>query len=158
MQQALIVDHRTDRLNRSLVSWINAGFTATGSASLVVAETCLDRVKVDILVVERETLGDALGDMLGMAEERNPDVVSLLRTDDLATDLADLPQHFPSLHGILCQEVAPDIVTLMGLASRAPQQIALSPTPVLPAMPDEIMARYVQAPVFRSAAPMARAS
>ena len=112
--QALLIDMNARRLERTMIAWMNAGLQVTGSASIEVAETCLLRMPVDVLLVEKDSLGDSLGDTIGMAEELNPNVVTVLLTDFVDTDLAELPQHFPSIHAVMGTDIVPDMLARLG--------------------------------------------
>ena len=115
--QALIIDRQADRLDHCQIALMNAGVQVTGTGSLLVAETCIQRLGVDLLVIEKSTIGDALGDMLGMAEDRNRHLVSILRTPDVSEDQDALSPHFPSLHCIVGQDVSNEVAIKLGLAS-----------------------------------------
>ncbi|WP_299654272.1 hypothetical protein [uncultured Tateyamaria sp.] len=115
--QALIIDREAARLDHCQIALMNAGVHVTGTSSLLVAETCINRMKVDLLVIEKTCVGDALGDTLGMAEDRNPYLVSVLRTPDVGADHDALSAHFPSLHCILGQDVSNTVAIKLGLAS-----------------------------------------
>ncbi|MFL4470731.1 hypothetical protein ACERZ8_12870 [Tateyamaria armeniaca] len=115
--QALIIDTQAARLDHSLMALMEAGIHVTGTGSLLVAETCISRLGVDLLVMDKTTVGDALGDTLGMAEDRNPHLVSILRTSDVAADQDELSPHFPSLHCVVGQDVSNEVAVKLGLAS-----------------------------------------
>jgi len=115
--QALIIDREATRLDHCQIGLMNAGVQVTGTGSLLVAETCIARLGVDLLVIEKSTISDALGDTLGMAEDRNPDLVSILRTSDVAEDQDELAPYFPSLHYVLGQDVSNEVAIQLGLAS-----------------------------------------
>lgn len=115
--QALIIDKEAARLDHSLISLMEAGIYVTGTASVQVADICISRMAVDLLIIEKDTVGDALGDLLGIAEDRNPHLVSILRTADVAGDQDDLSPHFNSLHCVLGEEVSNTVAVQLGLAS-----------------------------------------
>lgn len=115
--QALIIDKEAARLDHSLMTLMKAGIQVTGTGSLPVAETCISCLGADLLVMERETVGDALGDILGMAEDRNPYLVSILRTPDVGKDQDELSPHFASLHCVVGQDVPNAVAVKLGLAS-----------------------------------------
>lgn len=115
--QALIIDREADRLDHCQIALMNAGLQVTGTGSLLVAETCIQRLGVDLLVIEKSTIGDALGDTLGMAEDANSHLVTILRTASVAEDQDALSPHFPSLHGIVGQDVSNEVAIKLGLAS-----------------------------------------
>ena len=115
--QALIIDREAARLDHCQIALRNAGVQVTGTGSLLVAETCIKRLVVDLLVIEKSTIEDALGDTLGMAEDRNPNLVTILRTTDVAEDQEDLAPYFPSLHGVVGEDVSNEVAINLGLAS-----------------------------------------
>lgn len=115
--QALIIDREAARLDHCQIALMNAGVQVTGTGSLLVAETCIKRLGVDLLVIEKSTIGDALGDTLGMAEDRNPNLVAILRTPDVAQDQDALSPHFASLHCVVGQDVSNEVAIKLGLAS-----------------------------------------
>ena len=115
--QALIIDNVTNRLNRHMIAFLEAGMQVTGTASIAVAETCLNQMPVDVLMVHGDSVGDALGDLIGMAEDGNQQLVSILLSSGVNTDTDDLPDHFPSLHCVLGETVPSALVARLGLAS-----------------------------------------
>jgi len=115
--QALIIDRKASRLDHCQIALMQAGVQVTGTGSLLVAETCILRLGVDLLVIEKSTVGDALGDTLGMAEDRNPNLVSILRTPDVAEDQDALSPHFASLHCVVGEDVSNEVAIKLGLAS-----------------------------------------
>lgn len=129
--QALIIDREASRLDHCQIALMNAGVQVTGTGSLTVAETCIARLGVDLLVIEKTTLGDALGDTLGMAEDRNPHLVTILRTPDVAEDQDALAPYFGSLHAVLGHDVSNEVAIKLGLASLRAQVSR----PVVPARP-----------------------
>jgi len=126
---ALIIDRQAARLDHCQIALMNAGLQVTGTGSLLVAETCIARMGVDLLVIEKATAGDALGDVLGMAEDRNPHLVAILRTPDVEGDQDSLSPHFPSLHCVLGHDVSNEVAIKLGLASLHAQAMR----PVMPA-------------------------
>lgn len=114
---ALIIDQNANLLDECQMTLMNAGLQVTGTRSVHVAETCIQRVGVDLLVMERMTVVDALGDLLGLAEDRNPNLVTVLRTQDVAQDQDALVPHFASLHCVIGLEVLPEMAMIIGLAS-----------------------------------------
>jgi hypothetical protein len=115
--QALIIDREAARLDHSLITLMEAGIQVTGTGNVQVAETCINRMGVDLLVIEKDTIGDALGDTLGMAEERNPYLVSILRTSNVGEDHEELSPYFPSLHCVVGLDVPNDVAVKLGVAS-----------------------------------------
>ncbi|WP_299140359.1 hypothetical protein [uncultured Tateyamaria sp.] len=144
--QALIIDRQAARLDHCQIALMNAGVQVTGTGSLLVAETCITRMGVDLLVIEKTTIGDALGDTLGMAEERNPNLVAILRTPDVADDQDSLSPHFPSLHCVVGQDVSNEVAIKLGLASlRAQATRSVMPARAVRLAPKTVKAMPVPA-------------
>ncbi len=128
--QALLIDMNPRRLERTMIAWMNAGLQVTGSASIQVAETCLLRMPVDVLLIEKDSIGDALGDTIGMAEELNPNVITVVLTDDVNTDLDELPQHFGSIHAVIGPDIVPDMLARMGQSWLSQRNASVEPQSV----------------------------
>lgn len=146
--QALIIDREAARLDHCQIALMNAGVQVTGTASVLVAETCISRLGVDLLVIEKSSIADSLGDILGMAEERNPHLVSILRTADVAGDQDELSPYFPSLHCVVGQSVSNEIAIKLGLASLRGQstEAALALQSQMPARAARALRRMTNAP------------
>ncbi len=152
--QALIIDTEVSRLDRSLIALMEAGVQVTGTGSIRVAETCISRMCVDLLIVEKSTLGDSLGDTIGMAEERNANLVTILRTNDVSGDQDALTPHFPSLHCVVGLDVMNSVALKIGLASL----YAMTRSPAMaedrsavPAMPQASkLIQRPQTPMYKS--------
>jgi len=116
---AMIVDPDAGRLERSQIAFLEAGIHVTGSGSLAVAETCLRRAMVDLLVIDSRCGSDRIAALTALAERRNPRLVTLMLTDDVsgATDLYS--DAVTSLHCVLDGDVAPRMVARMAQASLA---------------------------------------
>ena len=153
--QALIIDKEAARLDHSQISLMEAGIYVTGTASVHVAEICISRMAVDLLVIEKSTVGDALGDLLGIAEERNPFLVSILRTSDVGGDHDELSPHFPSLHCVLGEDVSNDFAVQLGLASLRAQMSLSAASNSLKRPMTQAISPLVPSPlVTRAAVPM----
>ena len=149
--QALIIDAANERLDRHMIAYMEAGLQVTGTSNIEVAETCLSQMPVDLLMVHGDSVGDALGDLIGMAEDGNPRLVSLLLSSVVRADTDDLPDHFPSLHCVLGESVPSALAARLGLASlmRRPLRFAT----FAPDTP-----RSAPAPMFRSSSELAAAA
>ncbi|MEL6205494.1 MAG: hypothetical protein AAFR47_09305, partial [Pseudomonadota bacterium] len=117
--QLLVVDRDIARQEQAVIAGLEAGMFTTGTASLQVAEEVLTRMPVGVLLADAATLDDALGDLLGLAEDRNPGLRSVLYSTDLAGDLGELPDPFPSLVAVLDPALPPAIALRLGLPPRA---------------------------------------
>ena len=125
--QALVIDHCARRLAQSQIALMQAGFQVTGSDQVDVIEACLTLQSVDLLVVEKDTLDDALGDTIGFAEERNPSLATILFSDTVDADMDVLPGEFRSLHCILALSIATDVFGQMAQVARFSSNAALAP-------------------------------
>ena len=98
---AMILDNRTERLDRLQIAFLEAGIHVTGSGSLAVAECCLRRAMVDVLVVDETSAGQALIEVVAKAERRNPRVVTLMLSDRAAVATEVWSNRLASLQGVL---------------------------------------------------------
>lgn len=119
--QLLVVDRDIARQNAAVIAGLEAGLFTTGTASLQVAEEVLTRMPVGVLLADAGTLDDALGDLLGLAEDRNPGLCTVLYSTNVASDLGELPGAFPSLVAVLDPALPPSIALRLGLPPRAAQ-------------------------------------
>ena len=133
---AMIVDTDAGRLERSQIAFLEAGIHVTGSGSFAVAETCLRRAVVDLLVLDCECGPQRIAALTALAERRNPRLVTLMLTDDVATTTDLYSDAIASLHCVLDGNVGSRLVARMAQASlsgRAACRIA--PPRAEPAMP-----------------------
>lgn len=116
---AMIVDLDPTRLERSQIAFLETGIHVTGSGSFAVAETCLRRAVVDVLVVDADSGSERISALTALAERRNPRLVTLLlaRHVSEATDLYS--DAVTSLHCVMDGRVAPRVVARMAQASLA---------------------------------------
>lgn len=114
--QCLIVDNQMRRLENSQIAFIEAGMQVTGSGSGRVTEACLRRSIVDVLVVDHDTVGARVTDVIRMAESRNPSLVTIVLTSKVEDDLAAFEEEFSSLHAVMGSEVAPGMLSKMALS------------------------------------------
>jgi DNA-binding NarL/FixJ family response regulator len=121
---AMIVDSRPDRLDLTQIALLEAGIHVTGSGSLAVAECCLRRARVDLLVLDLDLGARRTGEIIALAERRNPRLVTLVLTPDVAAVTDSYTQIFHSVHCVLGADVAPALVARMAQASLAGGTIA----------------------------------
>ncbi|MEM6758245.1 MAG: hypothetical protein AAF601_02075 [Pseudomonadota bacterium] len=114
--QVLIIDERTERRDRTMMAGLERNIFSTATANLAVGEEALTRLPVDILVASSSAFGDALGDLLGLAEERNPGLTTVLWSQDVNWDLDMLSEAFPSLCAVLGDDVGADLALRIGLS------------------------------------------
>ncbi len=115
--QALIVDNRAPRMDEHVLACICAGMQVTGTANIAVAEACLSHNKIDLLIADEWTLQDALGDFIGMAEDLQPGIATFLQSHQTDTLMDELPQHFPSLHGVVSADLPVETILQLCKAS-----------------------------------------
>ncbi|MCT4611472.1 MAG: hypothetical protein N4A70_19960 [Pelagimonas sp.] len=136
---AMILDKSPKRLEQEQIAFIESGIDVTGSGSLAVAEACLKRSVIDILVIDRRSAGQRFAEFVRLAEYRNPNLVTITLTPDVSGDTDRLVQAFPSVHVVLGSEVSPTVAARMAMASIAGQAqcnvAAPQPTPTAPAQP-----------------------
>ncbi|MBS0125171.1 hypothetical protein [Thetidibacter halocola] len=115
--QVLLLDRNGDRLDRGMIGFMEAGVLTTGTGSVSVAEACLRRTCVDLLVITADSAGAQTRALIHLAEQRNPDVATILMAADVAraTDIA--AQSLPSVHCILSADSSAQQVLRFGLAS-----------------------------------------
>lgn len=116
---AMIVDLDAGRLERSQIAFLETGIHVTGSGSLAVAETCLRRAVVDVLVLDADCGAQRIGELTALAERRNPRLVTLILARDVAAATDFYSDAIGSLHCVLDGQVAPRMVARMAQASLA---------------------------------------
>ena len=114
--QILIIDEKTERRDRTMMASLERNIFATATANLAVGEEALTRLPVDVLVASTDAFGDALGDLLGLAEERNPGLTTVLWSQNVGWDMDTLSEAFPTLCAVLGTEVTPDLALRIGLS------------------------------------------
>jgi len=132
---AMLVDSHPRRLERLQIAFLEAGIHVTGSGSLAVADCCLRRAKVDVLLIEERAGGLRLAELVGLAQRRNPRVTTVLLTDDVAYAEAQLAPRFQSMACILADDSDPRQVTehLQAALSNRSRGAAALPAPAVPA-------------------------
>lgn len=114
--QVLIIDEKTERRDRTMMASLERNIFATATANLAVGEEALTRLPIDVLVASADAFGDALGDLLGLAEERNAGLTTILWSQNVDWDLDTLSEAFPTLCAVLGTEVTPDLAMQIGLS------------------------------------------
>ena len=114
--QVLIIDDKTERRDRTMMAALERNIFVTATANLAVGEEALTRLPVDVLLASSSALGDALGDMLGLAEERNSGLVTVLWSHHVDWDMDTLSEAFPTLCAVLGTEVSADLALRLGLS------------------------------------------
>lgn len=114
--QVLIIDEKTERRDRTMMASLERNIFATATANLAVGEEALTRLPVDVLVASADAFGDALGDLLGLAEERNAGLTTILWSQQVGWDLDMLSEAFPTLCAVLGTEVSPDLALQIGIS------------------------------------------
>lgn len=158
--QVMVLDKSTHRVDRCLVGFLEAGLRVMGSGSVAVADTCIKRASVDLLIITAEAAGAGTRTLIHAAETRNPNVATILLAADVARASEIAAKSLPSVHCVLSADCAPEQVLRFGLASLQPepkaefssfdQAMAEQEEPVEPAMPDEAGPAPEEAPVFSS--------
>jgi DNA-binding NtrC family response regulator len=116
---AMIVDLDASRLEHSQIAFLETGIHVTGSGSFAVAETCLRRAVVDVLVLDSECGAKRIAALTTLAQRRNPRLVTLMLTPDVAGTTDLYSDAVSSLHCVLDGDVAPRMVARMAQASLA---------------------------------------
>lgn len=116
---AMIVDLDAERLERSQIAFLEAGIHVTGSGSLAVADTCLRRAMIDVLVVDADINPDRIAALTALAERRNPRLVTLMLAEDVSETTDLYSDAVTSLHCVLDGRVSPRMVARMAQASLA---------------------------------------
>ena len=114
--QVLIIDEKTERRDRTMMASLERNIFATATANLAVGEEALTRLPVDVLIASTDAFGDALGDLLGLAEERNTGLTTVLWSQNVSWDLDTLAEAFPTLCAVLGTEVKPELALRLGVA------------------------------------------
>ena len=115
--QVLIVDDDIDRQSDLTIAFMQAGFQAMATHSLRVAETCIRRNVVDLLVMTERVQGRLTHALALLGEYRNPMLATILLTDRTDSDVDELFLLLPSLHGLLSPDSDPAVVTKLLLGS-----------------------------------------
>ncbi|MGH1414284.1 MAG: hypothetical protein ACRBB0_12395 [Pelagimonas sp.] len=119
----LIVDTQPGRLDLSMIAFLEAGLQVTGTGNLQVAEACLRRSLVDVLVIDKGPKGPSHARLLRLAETRNSQLVTMFLTPTVERDSEPVPRAYPSVHCVLGANVNPNLVAKLALASLAEKTV-----------------------------------
>jgi len=115
--QVLLLDKMTYRVERCLLSLIEAGIDVLGSGSVAVADAVLRRGAVDVLVITAEAAGKGTRRLINTAEQRNPNVATILLAADVERASAIAAQSLPSVHCTLSTDCSPEQILRFAMAS-----------------------------------------
>lgn len=153
---AMLLDSHSDRLDRLQIAFLEAGIHVTGSGNLAVAQCCLKRAMVDVLLIDEVTAGQYLGDLVTMAERRNPKVMTFMLSNRVATATDLWSQRLGSLHAVMEDQSDPTVVarvvkaamtgavsgtmpgSISGRAAEVPGPVAQADTPVAKQVEDVV--------------------
>lgn len=121
--QCLVVDTQAARLDKTMIAFLEAGLQVTGTSSLLVAEACMRRSLVDVLVIDKGRKGPDHARLLRLAEMRNNRLVTLFITPTVERDSDPVPRAYPSVHCVLGADVDPGLVAKLALASLAEKTV-----------------------------------
>ncbi len=130
--QVLIVDDDIIRQTDLSLAFMEAGLHTNGTACHAVAESCIRRSWIDLVVMAETVAGRLTHHLALLAEWRNPLAATILLTPRQDEDVEELFLLIPSLHCLLAPDTDPDLVIKLSLASviatsrRAPPMV-LSP-------------------------------
>lgn len=146
--QVLIVDDDITRQTDLSLAFMEAGLHPSGTACHGIAERCIRKGWIDLVVMAERVSGRLTHHLALLAEWRNPLAATILLTTRHDQDTDELFKLLPSLHCLLAPDADPELVTKLSLASvistarRAPPML-LTPGQMIEEAPDA-------APVFAS--------
>ncbi len=115
--QVLIVDDDITRQTDLSLAFMEAGLHTSGTGSHAVAERCIRKGWIDLVVMAERVSGRLTHPLALLAEWRNPLVATILLTPRHGQDMEELFLLLPSLHCLLAPETEPELVTKLSLAS-----------------------------------------
>ena len=139
---AMIVDLDPTRLERSQIAFLETGIHVTGSGSFAVAETCLRRAVVDVLVIDADCGAERIISLTALAERRNPRLVTILLARKVGEVIDLYSDAMSTLHCVLDARVSPRVVARMAQASLAGRATCK----LTPAMADSVPQAPAQEP------------
>lgn len=113
----LIVDDDATRQTELTYAFMVLGFQTTATASHAVAESCIRRDWVDLLLMPERVSQRLTHSLALLAEWRNPMVATMLLSPRSGEDSEELFDLIPSLYCLLAPETATNRVTAFALAS-----------------------------------------
>lgn len=115
----LIVDDNLDRQADLTMAFMKSGFQTTPTGSQKVAETCIRRGVVDLLIIAERVEGKLTHSLALLAEHRNSMVETILLTARTDEDVDELYLLLPSMHCIVAPDTDSVLVTKLAIASLA---------------------------------------
>jgi len=113
----LIVNEDSDARIDLEIAFSKAGFEILSTGHQAIAESCIRRGVVDLLIMS-ERVGKRLTHSLSLlAECRNPMVETILMTPRTDPDIDELFLLLPSLHCIVDPDVAPEVIIKLAMAA-----------------------------------------
>ena len=106
-------DAEPEYLENALLACMAAGLAVTCSDSLSLSGIYLRRGLADVLVVHKRSAGPSVDDLFRVAERHAPGLATVLLTDTVSWDLDRFSQLYPSLHAVLEDDVAPQVVAAL---------------------------------------------
>lgn len=161
--QALIVDDDIVRQTDLWLAFMEAGLHTNGTARHDVAESCIRRSWIDLVVMAETVAGRLTHHLALLAEWRNPLAATILPTPRQDEDVEELYQLLPSLHCLLAPDTDPALITKLSLASvigsarrappvlLSPEQLVAEPLDADPIFATRRAPLAFSAPVRRSA-------
>jgi len=114
---ALIVNDDIDRQAELTMELMRTGFQATTTGCLNVAETCIRRSMIDLLVLCERTNGRLTHSLALLAEYRNPLVATMLLTPRTDADVDELYLLLPSLHCLVAPDSPARLIAKLAVAA-----------------------------------------
>lgn len=129
----LIVDGDIDRQAQLTKELMGSGFQTTTTGCLNVAETCIRRGMIDLLVMAERMDGRLTHSLALLAEYRNPMAATMLLTPRTDADVDELYLLLPSLHCLIAPDSPARLVAKLAVAAvsgavRADGPIVLPPS------------------------------
>lgn len=150
--QVLIVDNEIDRQAEITIALMRSGFQATSTGCLNVAETCIRRGIVDLLVMTERVNRRLTHSLALLAEYRNPMVATMLLTPRTDDDVDELFLLLPSLHCLIAPDSPARLIAKLAVAAVSGAVRAEGPIILPPSMRVETPGI---APIFASARSLA---
>lgn len=115
--QALIVDDNIARQTELTIALMETGFQVTATTSHAVADSCIRRGWIDVLVMDERVCGRLTHSLALLAEWRNAMSSCILMTSRTSEEIEELFLLIPSLHCLLAPDIDPVRVASIAVAS-----------------------------------------
>ena len=115
--QVLIVDDNIHRQADLTMAFMRSGFLATPTGSQKVAESCIRRGMIDLIVMSDRVGGRLTHGLALLAELKNEMVATILMTERTDDDVDELFLLLPSLHCLAAPDTAPELMARLAVAS-----------------------------------------